>query len=579
MRDQGATKMNRYTPGAEIEQVNMASIKETNDSTNDGEDVLRAFFNANNDDYMAYWDKDLVLKVANFHLGREHMPIIEKVRDSGQAEQFEADQYGRTFDFRAYPAMNASGECLGIAVYAHDISARKQAEEKVNRLAYYDPLTGLPNRVQVTKQLAQAVQSASRHNCIGALLFIDLDRFKQINDSLGHSIGDDVLKAVAERLEYCRRGEDTVARMGGDEFIWILPNLGDCAERAATDATRAAERLVDDFRRSLNAGGHELRMTPSIGIALFGSEDDDVNEVMKQADSAMHRAKRKGSGNVQIFRPQMQEAAMERLQLELKLHKAVEDRTLEIHYQPQVSMIDGSLVGAETLLRWNDPELGQIPPSKFIPIAEETGLILKIGEWLLNSVCRQISDWNSHPIATPIPRVAVNISPVQFRQPDFVNLVRTTIQRWDIPSEQLELELTEGIVIEQIDWTVEKMNELRELGVRFAIDDFGTGYSSLAYLNKLPLDILKIDQSFVRELGEVESSTSIVTSIIAMAKLLGFDLVAEGVETCEQLDFLTKQGCETYQGYLYSKPLPIHELTSFLESRNNGESSETAAIR
>lgn len=559
--------MNRYAPVPDADKTQITSTTETSSASKDGEEVLRAFFNANNDDYMAYWDKDFVLKVANFHLSDEHMPVIEQVRDTGLPAQFEADQNGRTFDFRAYPAMNASAECLGIALYAHDISARKKAEDEVNRLAYFDPLTGLPNRIQVTKQLAQAVNAANRHKHIGAILFIDLDRFKQINDSLGHSVGDELLKAVAERLEYCRRGEDTVARMGGDEFIWILPDLGSNAEIAAADATRAAERLVDDFGRSLQAGGHELRMTPSIGISLFGDSDDDVDEIMKQADSAMHRAKRTGSGYVQIFRPQMQEAAMERLQLELKLHKAVEERTLEIHYQPQVSLMDGSLVGAETLLRWNDPELGPIPPSKFIPIAEETGLILKMGEWLLNSVCRQISDWNNNPIATPIPRVAVNISPVQFRQPDFVDLVRTILQRWDIPSEQLELELTEGIVIEQIDWTVQKMNELRELGVRFAIDDFGTGYSSLAYLNKLPLDILKIDQSFVRDLGEVESSTSIVTSIIAMAKLLGFDLVAEGVEICEQLEFLNLHGCETYQGYLYSKPLPIHELTSFLASR------------
>lgn len=562
--------MNRYIPLSETDKAKITSEETAPEVINDGEDVFRAFFNANNDDYMAYWDKDLVLKVANFHLSEEHMPVIEQVRDTGFPAQFEADQNGRTFDFRAYPAMNASAECLGIALYAHDISARIKAESEVTRLAYFDPLTGLPNRVQVTKELAKAVNAAKRHEHIGALLFVDLDRFKQINDSLGHSVGDELLKAVAERLEYCQRGEDIIARMGGDEFIWILPNLGSNIDCAAADATRAADRLVDDFGRSLQAGGHELRMTTSIGISLFGENgDNDVNEIMKQADSAMQRAKRAGSGCVQIFRPQMQEAAMERLQLELKLHKAVEDRTLEIYYQPQVSMQDGSLVGAETLLRWNDPELGSIPPSKFIPIAEETGLILKIGEWLLNSVCRQISDWNSHPIATPIPRVAVNISPVQFRQPDFVDLVRTTLQRWDIPSEQLELELTEGIVIEQIDLTVEKMNELRELGVRFAIDDFGTGYSSLAYLNKLPLDILKIDQSFVRDLGEVESSTSIVTSIITMAKLLGFDLVAEGVETCEQLSFLTEQGCETYQGYLYSKPLPIQELTSFLEERKN----------
>lgn len=455
-------------------------------------------------------------------------------------------------------------QCLGIALYAHDISARKSAEEEVNRLAYFDPLTGLPNRVHITKLLAESVSSAQRHKRIGALLFVDLDRFKQINDSLGHSVGDDLLRAVAERLEFCRGGEDVVARMGGDEFIWVLPDLGDDTARAAADAARAAERLVDDFRQSLNAGGHELRMTPSIGISLFDEDTSDVAEILKQADAAMHRAKHAGSGNVQLFRPQMHEAAVERLSLELKLHEAVEKRTLQIHYQPQVSMLDDTLVGAETLLRWVDPELGPIPPSKFIPIAEETGLILKIGEWLLNSVCRQISDWNARPLPTPIPRVAVNISPVQFRQPDFVDLVRTTLRRWDIPSEQLELELTEGIVIEQIDWTVEKMNELRDLGVRFAIDDFGTGYSSLAYLNKLPLDILKIDQSFVRELGKVESSTSIVTSIIAMAQLLGFDLVAEGVETDSQLAFLKQHGCETYQGYRYSKPLPIDELTAFL---------------
>lgn len=570
--------MNKHMPGVEADTTKITSPSSSPDQQSDGEEVLRAFFNANSDDYMAYWDADLVLKIANFHLSNQYMPVIKKVLESCEPAHFEADQNGRTFDFRAYPAMNASGECLGIALYANDISARKKAEDEVYRLAYFDPLTGLPNRVQVSNQLAQAVAMANHSKRIGALLFIDLDRFKQINDSLGHSVGDELLKAVAERLEYCRRDQDIIARMGGDEFIWILPDLGVETGYAAADATRAAERLVEDFRRSLRAGEHELRMTPSIGISLFGSGEDDVDEIMKQADSAMNQAKTANSSCVEIFRPQMHEAAMERLQLELKLHKAVEDRSLEIHYQPQVSMVDGSLVGAETLLRWNDPELGTIPPSKFIPIAEETGLILKMGDWLLNSVCRQISEWNSRPISTPIPRVAVNISPVQFRQPDFVDLVRTTLKRWDIPSEQLELELTEGIVIEQIDWTVEKMNELRELGVRFAIDDFGTGYSSLAYLNKLPLDILKIDQSFVRELCEVESSTSIVTSIIAMAKLLNFELVAEGVETCEQHAFLNEHGCETYQGYLFSKPLPINDLKAFLAERATGTRPLAAAV-
>jgi diguanylate cyclase (GGDEF)-like protein len=290
--------MNRQMPGVEVDTATITSITSSPDQQSDGEEVLRAFFNANNDDYMAYWDSDLVLKVANFHLSSQYMPVIEKVLESCEPARFEADQNGRTYDFRAYPAMNASGECLGIALYANDISARKKAEDEVNRLAYFDPLTGLPNRVQVSNQLAQAVAMANHSKRIGALLFIDLDRFKQINDSLGHSVGDELLKAVAERLEYCRRDQDIIARVGGDEFIWILPDLGADADYAAAEATRAAERLVEDSRRSLRAGEHELRMTPSIGISLFGSGEDHVDEIMKQADSAMNQAKTANSSCV-----------------------------------------------------------------------------------------------------------------------------------------------------------------------------------------------------------------------------------------------------------------------------------------
>lgn len=322
-------------------------------------------------------------------------------------------------------------------------------------------------------RLSQAINQAERHNHFGAVMFIDLDRFKNINDSLGHHAGDDVLKESAERMEFCRREEDTVARMGGDEFVWVLPELAESAEKAAKAAYRAADRL-----------------------------------------------------------------------------------------QPQASCKSNRMISCEALVRWNDPELGSISPAKFIPIAEETGLILDIGSFVLDRVCRQIHHWDRTPGGPQLDRIAVNISPLQFRQHEFVERVKNHLERWQVSPERLELELTEGLLIEQIDVAIEKMRELRQLGVRFAIDDFGTGYSSLAYLNKLPLDILKINQSFIRNMFDDNSSKAIVTSIITMAKLLGFELVAEGVETEEQLNYLRDQGCETYQGYLFGKPVPAHELAT-----------------
>ncbi len=532
------------------------------------EEIFRAFFNANQDDYMAYWNADLELQVANFQLDPEYMEIVKSVRKTRRPAQFEATQDGRTFHFRAYPALNANNECAGIAVYAHDITARKQAEDEVRRLAYFDSLTSLPNRPHLIDRLTSALMSAKRHNHLGAVLFVDLDRFKNVNDSLGHGIGDTILCETANRLELCRNDEDTVARMGGDEFIWLLPNLGVDPKRAAADASRAAERLMQCFNESMHAEGYELRVSTSVGIALFGADDDEVLDIIKQADASMHRAKANGSGNVQLFRPQMQEAADERLRLETRLHDALENDAFELYYQPQASISDGSLIGAETLLRWNDAELGPVSPAKFIPIAEETGLILQIGAWVIESVCAQIHEWNMRPDGCPLPRIAVNISPLQFRQPNFVSDIRAAMRRWDIHHDQLELELTEGIVIEQIDSTVEKMNDLRAAGVRFAIDDFGTGYSSLAYLNKLPLDILKIDQSFVRNIDQNKSSEAIVASIITMAHLLEFELVAEGVETEPQLHFLRARGCQTYQGYLCGRPMTLQELETFLDIRD-----------
>tara|TARA_R110000787_G_scaffold186397_4_gene298047 strand:+ start:16082 stop:17824 length:1743 start_codon:yes stop_codon:yes gene_type:complete len=532
------------------------------------ESIFRAFFNANRNDYMAYWDGALELQVANFQLDPQHMHIVRSVQETRKPAQFEAVQEGRMFDFHAYPALNAFGECAGIAVYAHDITARKEAESEVRRLAYYDPLTTLPNRQHLIVRLAQALDAAKQNGHWGALLFVDLDRFKNVNDSLGHDIGDLVLCETARRLEQSRSADDIVAHMGGDEFIWLIPDLGPDQLQAAKDASRAAKHIMLSFDESINADGFDLRISASIGMALFGDETGEVPDVIKQANASMHRAKASGSGNMELFRPHMQEAADERLNLESRLHDALDNNAFELHYQPQASVTDGTVIGAETLLRWNDSELGPVSPAKFIPIAEETGLILKIGAWVIETACAQIHAWNNSPNGCPLPRVAVNISPLQFRQPDFVSDIRAAMNRWNIRHEQLELELTEGIVIEQIDATVEKMKDLNAIGVRFAIDDFGTGYSSLAYLNKLPLDILKIDQSFVRNIGEDKSSEAIVASIITMAHLLEFELVAEGVETEPQLHFLRERGCQTYQGYLFGKPMPVPELEAFLAMRS-----------
>lgn len=527
----------------------------------DGEEMFRAFFNANRDDYMAYWDKDLNLKLANFYLAEEYMPLLRLVRDTMEPTRFEAVFDERVFDFGVYPAMNSSGHCMGIAVFAHDITKRLEAEEKIHRLAFYDPLTSLPNRALLKDRLGQAINLAQRHEHCGAVLFMDLDRFRNINDSLGHHIGDEVLRESAERMELCRRDEDTVARMGGDEFVWLLPELGSTPEAAAEAAYRAADRLQDFFKASFTHEGQQLRVSLSVGISIFGSDEVTPGEVMKQADAAMHMSKR-SSRSVALYRPQLQEQAFERLQVEARLHQAVRSRHLEVHFQPQVRIDNGRMMSCEALVRWNDPEIGPVSPAKFIPIAEETGLIIEIGDFVLDRVCRQIYQWDRSDNAPTLDRIAVNISPAQFRQPNFVDMVKAPIERWNIDPVRIELELTEGILIEQVDSAINKMNALREIGVRFAIDDFGTGYSSLAYLNKLPLDILKIDQSFVRNMLEDNNSKAIVASIVTMSHLLGYELVAEGVETEEQLAYLRELGCSIYQGYLFSKPVPASGMVA-----------------
>lgn len=447
-----------------------------------------------------------------------------------------------------------------------DISERKLAEAHIERLAYYDALTDLPNRRLLTDRLERDLARARRHKHYGAMLFLDLDRFKNINDSLGHQVGDELLKEVARRLTNDLRLEDTVSRLGGDEFIMLLSDMGkeptDAAARTQAKAEQVQVRLSEPYK----VLGHDLHITPSIGVAIFPADDDpneDSNDILRHADTAMYRAKDDGRDAIRFFLPSMQAAADQRLEIEKDLRFALGRNELSLYFQPQVDH-NGQLIGAETLLRWIHPEKGFISPADFIPVAEATGLILPIGLWVLEASCKQIKIWSDQGLS--IGHLAVNVSPRQFRQPDFIRQVYQVIERTGVDAQQLGLELTEGMVIDNISDTIDKMQALKQIGIELSIDDFGTGYSSLAYLKRLPLDILKIDQSFVRDIETDESDATIVETIISMAHHLNLKVIAEGVETEFELDFLTKRDCKSYQGYYFSRPIPESEFTRLFKS-------------
>ncbi len=452
-----------------------------------------------------------------------------------------------------------------------DISERKHAEAKIEYLAYYDALTDLPNRRLLLNRLEQTISRVCRHGHFGAMLYLDLDRFKNINDSLGHPVGDALLKEVARRLCIELRAEDTVSRLGGDEFVMLLSDLGKDAANAVSAAQHKAEQIKSLLAEKYELSGHVLHVSPSIGVAMFPSEDsvrgqhESGIDVLRYADTAMYRAKEDGRDTIRFFLPSMQAAADSRLAIEKELRYALERNQLSLFFQPQVNS-NGRIVGAETLIRWIHPEKGFISPAKFIPVAEVTGLILPIGEWVLRAACKQMTQWQNS--GYPIEHLAVNVSPRQFRQPDFITQVKTILAETGADPSQLGLELTEGMVIDNIVDTIEKMQGLKELGIELSIDDFGTGYSSLAYLKKMPLDILKIDQSFVRDIEHDINDAAIVDTIISMAKHLDLKVIAEGVETDYELNFLEEKGCTIYQGYLFSKPLPSEEFTTMLERGN-----------
>ncbi|WP_420589663.1 EAL and GGDEF domain-containing protein [Bacterioplanoides sp.] len=452
---------------------------------------------------------------------------------------------------------DGSREVQSLIIIMSDISDRKAIEERIHKLAYFDPLTGLPNRSQLHEQLNIMVEQAKQKQQSAALLFIDLDRFKPINDSMGHPAGDQVLKEVAGRLSHCVKKHDLVCRMGGDEFTVAIGSQLD-SEAAADTAVKVGERILHALHQPFKLGQREVFISASIGISVFPNDGDSVIELLKNADMAMYHAKELGRDNVQFFDEKMNQKAVELLELENDLRHALAREELELFFQPQYLSHNATVVGAEALLRWNHRNKGLVSPGVFIPIIEDTGLIIPIGQWVLEQACLKFSAWKQQGIQ--IERIAVNVSARQFKQLDFIQVVETAINKAGIRPEQLELELTESILIDDLEHTLEVLTALRNIGVHTAIDDFGTGYSSLNYLKQFTVDTLKIDQSFIRNLPDNSDDVQITRTIIAMAHNLGLGVIAEGVETKEQLQFLQQEQCEEVQGFYFSKPLPEAEF-------------------
>lgn len=442
--------------------------------------------------------------------------------------------------------------------FIRDIADRKQAEEEIHSLAFFDPLTHLPNRRLMRDRLQHVIASCARTQCYGAILFIDLDNFKTLNDTRGHDVGDLLLTKVAQRLQLCIRADDTVSRIGGDEFVVVLQNLSGNEHQAVLEAGQIGEKICTTLSKPYLLGGFQYHNTCSIGIGLFRDSDLSVDELLKRSDTAMYEAKRAGRNDVRFFDPSMQAELEERTRLESDLRRALEHGQLVLYYQIQVDD-RYQPVSTEALLRWQHPERGLILPGQFIPLAEETNLILQIGQWVLESACRLLKTWESDPLAQKL-EIAVNVSARQFRQSTFVEQVCHILDQSGANPTKLKLELTESLVLDNIEDSIRKMDALRVLGVRFSMDDFGTGQSSLTYLKRLPLTQLKIDQSFVRDIVQDANDAVIVQTIIGMAKNLGLSVIAEGVETSEQLDYLRSYGCPAFQGYLFGRPVPAEEL-------------------
>jgi diguanylate cyclase (GGDEF)-like protein/PAS domain S-box-containing protein len=452
--------------------------------------------------------------------------------------------------------MDLDGEPCVLS-FTQDISDIKAAEEEIKALAFHDSLTQLPNRLFLTERLHQVGADVGQNTQKYALLFVDLDDFKTLNDSRGHTIGDLLLQEVAHRLVACVRHSDTVARLGGDEFVVLIEELGNDIDYATIQTTGIGEKILAEIARPCVLAGERYRCTVSIGIAMFAAQHKNPDELLTQADIAMYQAKADGRNTLCFFSNDLQEEIDRRLEMKNDLHLSIEREYFQLYYQPQVD--HGGLVGAEALIRWNHPARGLVSPGVFIPLAEETGLILPLGRWVLETACRQIATWGAGK-ATAHLALAVNVSALQLRQPDFVNLVLATLGRTGANPRNLKLELTESMLVDDAEGAIAKMAALRSQGVRFALDDFGTGYSSLSYLKRLPLDQLKIDRSFVRDVPTDADDVAITQTIVALGQAMGLPVIAEGVETEAQRDFLSGLGCQAFQGFLFGRPVPLEEF-------------------
>ena len=503
------------------------------------------------------------------------------VMDSGKSRlNFEEPQTapdGRTLWLRTskVPLRDKERAVIGLLGMYDDITERKEAESQIHQLAFFDTLTGLPNRRLMQDRLQQAVAASSRSKRYGALCMLDLDGFKDINDTKGHATGDELLCEVARRLSASVRDGDTVARLGGDEFVVILEGLSGKAAEAAAIADGVAEKLRAALQEPYELNNYSTRISTSIGIVTFMDHGTETDDLLKFADTAMYQAKAAGRNAIRFYDPELQAELESRLQLGEEMMHAAENGELVLHLQRQMDSSD-RVIGAEALVRWQHPEKGLIPPGQFIPLAEENGLILPIGRWVLDTACAMIHDWASHPVLCELV-LSVNVSARQFRQPDFVSSVMQAIRTNQIDPSRLKLELTESTVLENVQDTISKMQELKAQGISFSMDDFGTGYSSLQYLKKLPLDQLKIDQSFVRDIATDGNDAAIVQTIIAMTEVLGLDVIAEGVETEVQREFLDTRGCHHFQGYLFGKPQPREEFEASLHGQRAAHAHASTA--
>lgn len=455
------------------------------------------------------------------------------------------------------------GETLTMMV-TNDITARKEAEEKMEYMAYHDALTGLPNRLHLVERLNNEVRRARRHGYFGAVLFIDLDHFKNINDSLGHAVGDLVLKKVADRLQASVRDEDLVARLSGDEFVVVLTVLDHELDMAAVKAAEVAEKIRKSLSEPYAYQDSNLYVSCSVGVVVYPDHDSSADELLRFADTAMYQVKDKGRNAVEFFNLDMADKVSRQLRLEGELHVALEEQQLELYFQPKIELATGRIMGGEALLRWNHPHQGLVAPNDFLPVLESSGLMIDVGQWIIEEGCRSLHTMAELGLWRDGMRLSLNISPRQFRGRSFVDNMVRTLESIPVPPNSLELELTESVVIRSVDETIAIMTVLADMGIEFSLDDFGTGYSSISYLKRLPVTSLKIDTSFIQDIADDRSDRVLVETIITMAHLLDLSVVAEGVETQRQLEILTGYGCNAYQGFFYSPAVPLPQFLELL---------------